>query len=94
MFTSTPIDQVEIQLEGQLEANRHVVSPRCLDDTTMHHYQRQQFEGNRQLPHPMHGSKRSLLLQGMMSQPGHAPVTPIGCDPSPDSGLSRFFRRL
>jgi len=48
VFTSTPFDQVEVQLE----ANEHEVSIRCLDDNTVHHFLRQQFEVNRELPQP------------------------------------------
>jgi hypothetical protein len=50
VFTGTPFDQVEVQLE----ANRHAVTFRCLDDNTVHHVQRQQFAVNGELPRPMH----------------------------------------
>jgi len=50
VFTGTPFDQVEVQLE----ANRNAVTFRCLDDNTVHHFQRQQFEVNGELPRPMH----------------------------------------
>jgi hypothetical protein len=49
IFTCTPFDQVEVQLE----ANRREVSIRCLDDNTVHHFRRQQFEVNGELPQPM-----------------------------------------
>jgi hypothetical protein len=48
VFTGTPFDQVEVQLE----ANGLEVSIRCLDDNTVHHFQRQQFEVNGVLPQP------------------------------------------
>jgi hypothetical protein len=48
VFTSTPFDQVEVQLE----ANEHEVSIRCLDVNTVHHFLRQQFEVNGELPQP------------------------------------------
>ena len=48
VFTSTPFDQVEVQLE----ANCKEVSIRCLDDNTVHHFRRQQFEVNGELPQP------------------------------------------
>ena len=48
VFTSTPFDQVEVQLE----ANGQDVSIRCLDDNTVHHFRRQQFEVNGELPQP------------------------------------------
>jgi hypothetical protein len=48
VFTSTPFDQVE----AQLEANNKEVSIRCLDDNTVHHFRRQQFEVNGELPQP------------------------------------------
>jgi len=48
IFTSTPFDQVEVVLE----ANRSEVAIRCLDGTTVHHFQRQQFEVNGELPQP------------------------------------------
>jgi hypothetical protein len=48
VFTSTPFDQVEVQLE----ANGQEVSIRCLDDNTVHHFRRQQFEVNGELPQP------------------------------------------
>jgi len=48
IFTSTPFDQVEVVLE----ANRSEVAIRCLDATTVHHFQRQQFEVNGELPQP------------------------------------------
>jgi len=48
VFAGTPCDQVEVQLE----ANELEVSIRCLDDNTVHHFQRQQFEVNRALPQP------------------------------------------
>ena len=50
VFTSTPFDQVEVQVE----ASRHEVSFRCLDDNTVHHLQRQHFEVKGALPQPMH----------------------------------------
>lgn len=51
VFSSTPFDQVEVQVE----ANRNHVSFRCLDDNSVHHFPRQNFEVNRELPRPMHG---------------------------------------
>jgi len=48
VFSGTPFDQVEVQLE----ANGHGVSFRCLDDNTVHHFRRQHFEVNRELPQP------------------------------------------
>jgi hypothetical protein len=48
VFTGTPFDQVEVQLE----ANKGEVSIRCLDDNTVHHFRRQQFEVNGELPQP------------------------------------------
>ncbi len=48
VFTSTPFDQVEVQLE----ANSQDVSIRCLADNTVHHFRRQQFEVNGELPQP------------------------------------------
>ena len=48
VFTSTPFDQVEVQLE----ANGQNVSIRCLDDNTVHHFRRKQFEVNGELPQP------------------------------------------
>jgi hypothetical protein len=48
VFTSTPFDQVEVVLE----ANRNSVAIRCLDDNTVHHFRRQQFEVNGELPQP------------------------------------------
>ena len=48
VFNSTPFDQVEVQLE----ANGQDVSIRCLDDNTVHHFRRQQFEVNGELPQP------------------------------------------
>lgn len=48
VFTSTPFDQVEVQVE----ASREDVSFRCLDDNTVHHFQRQRFEINGELPQP------------------------------------------
>lgn len=48
VFTCTPFDQVEVQLE----ANELEVSIRCLDDNTVHHFQKQQFEVNGVLPQP------------------------------------------
>ena len=48
IFTSTPFDQVEVLVE----ANRCEVAIRCLDDNTVHHFQRQQFEVNDELPQP------------------------------------------
>ena len=50
IFTSTPFDQVEVQVE----ANGDEVSIRCLDDNTVHHFLRQQFEVNGELPQPTH----------------------------------------
>lgn len=51
VFTGTPFDQVEVQVE----ASRNDVSFRCLDDNSVHHFQRQHFEVNGELPRPMHG---------------------------------------
>ena len=51
VFTSTPFDQVEVQVE----ASGHEVSFRCLDDNSVHHFQRQHFEVKGELPQPMHG---------------------------------------
>lgn len=48
VFTSTPFDQVEVQLEASSQS----VSIRCLDDNTVHHFRRQQFEVNGELPQP------------------------------------------
>jgi hypothetical protein len=48
VFISTPFDQVEVQLE----ANGQDVSIRCLDDNRVHHFLRQQFEVNGELPQP------------------------------------------
>lgn len=48
VFTGTPFDQVEVQLE----ANELDVSIRCLDDNTVHHFRREQFEVNGELPQP------------------------------------------
>ncbi len=48
VFTGTPFDQVEVAVE----ANRHEVAIRCLDDNTVHHFQREQFEVNGMLPQP------------------------------------------
>jgi hypothetical protein len=48
VFTGTPFDQVEVQLE----ANELEVSIRCLDDNTVHHFRREQFEVNGELPQP------------------------------------------
>ncbi len=48
VFTSTPFDQVEVQLE----ANGQDVSIRCLDNNSVHHFRRQQFEVNGELPQP------------------------------------------
>ena len=48
IFTSTPFDQVEVLVE----ANRREVAIRCLDDNMAHHFQRQQFEVNEELPQP------------------------------------------
>jgi hypothetical protein len=50
VFTGTPFDQVEVQVEE----SRNQVSFRCLDDNSMHHFDRQQFEVNGELPRPMH----------------------------------------
>ena len=50
VFASTPFDQVEVQVE----ASGQDVSFRCLDDNTVHHFQRQQFEVAGNLPQPMH----------------------------------------
>jgi hypothetical protein len=46
VFTSTPFDQVEVVVE----ANGNEVAIRCLDDNTVHHFQRPQFEVNGVLP--------------------------------------------
>ena len=48
VFIGTPFDQVEVQLE----ANELEVSIRCLDDNTVHHFRREQFEVNGELPQP------------------------------------------
>ena len=48
VFTGTPFDQVDVQLE----ANELEVSIRCLDDNTVHHFRREQFEVNGELPQP------------------------------------------
>ncbi len=48
VFTSTPFDQVEVVVE----ANGNEVAIRCLDDNTVHHFQKQQFEVNGVLPQP------------------------------------------
>ena len=48
VFTGTPFDQVEVQLE----ANELDASIRCLDDNTVHHFRREQFEVNGELPQP------------------------------------------
>ena len=48
VFTSTPFDQVEVVVE----ANENEVAICCLDDNTVHHFQRQQFEVNGVLPQP------------------------------------------
>jgi RES domain len=48
VFTGTPFDQVEVAFE----ACRHEVAIRCLDDNTVHHFQRQQFEVAGLLPQP------------------------------------------
>jgi hypothetical protein len=48
IFTSTPFDQVEVLVE----ANRREVAIRCLDENTVHHFQRQHFEVNGELPQP------------------------------------------
>ena len=48
VFTGTPFDQVEVQLE----ANELDVSIRCLDNNTVHHFRREQFEVNGELPQP------------------------------------------
>jgi hypothetical protein len=48
VFTGTPFDQVEVAVE----ANRHEVAIRCLDDNTVHHFQREQFAVNGVLPQP------------------------------------------
>ena len=49
VFTGTPFDQVEVQLE----ANELGVSIRCLDDNTVHHFRREQFEVKGELPQPV-----------------------------------------
>lgn len=49
VFTGTPFDPVEVAVE----ANRHEVAIRCLDDNTVHHFQRDQFEANSVLPQPV-----------------------------------------
>lgn len=46
VFTSTPFDQVDVVVE----ANSNEVAIRCLDDNTVHHFQRAQFEVNGVLP--------------------------------------------
>ena len=48
IFASTPFDQVGVQVE----ASREDVSFRCLDDNTVHHFRRQRFEINGDLPQP------------------------------------------
>lgn len=48
VFTSTPLDQVEVELE----ANDHEVAIRCQDDNTVLHFRREQFEVNGVLPQP------------------------------------------
>ncbi|MBM5817160.1 MAG: RES domain-containing protein [Cyanobacteria bacterium K_Offshore_surface_m2_239] len=48
VFPGTPFDQVEVQLE----ANGREVSIRCLDDNTVHHFRREQFEVKGELPRP------------------------------------------
>jgi hypothetical protein len=48
VFSGTPFDQVEVQLE----ANGHDVSIRCLDDNTVHHFRRHHFEVNGELSRP------------------------------------------
>jgi hypothetical protein len=48
VFTGTPFDQVEVQLE----ANELEISIRCLDVNTVHHFRREQFEVNGELPQP------------------------------------------
>lgn len=50
VFTGTPFDQVEVQVE----ASRNQVSFRCLDDNSLHHFKRQDFEVTGALPRPMH----------------------------------------
>jgi hypothetical protein len=50
LFIGTPFDRVEVQLE----ANRHDVMFRCLDDNTVHYVQRHQFEGNGELARSLH----------------------------------------
>jgi hypothetical protein len=50
VFATTPFDQVDVQVE----ASAHEVSFRCLDDNSVHHFQRQQFELKGKLPQPMH----------------------------------------
>lgn len=49
VFASTPFDQVEVQVE----ASGHEVCFRCLDDNTVHHFERGQFEVNGELPQPL-----------------------------------------
>jgi hypothetical protein len=46
VFTSTPFDQVEVVVE----ANGNEVAICCLDDNTVHHFRRPQFEVNGLLP--------------------------------------------
>jgi len=48
VFTSTPFDQVEVLLE----ANANEIAIRCLDDNTVRHFRREQFEVNGELPQP------------------------------------------
>ena len=50
VFATTPFDQVDVQVE----ASAHEVTFRCLDDNSVHHFQRQQFELKGKLPQPMH----------------------------------------
>lgn len=49
VFSSTPFDQVEVQVE----ASREEVSFRCLDDNTVHHFQREEFTVQGVLPQPV-----------------------------------------
>lgn len=48
VFASTPFDQVDVQTEATVDA----VACRCLDDNSVHHFHRQQFEVNGTLPQP------------------------------------------
>lgn len=48
VFRSTPLDQVEVQMEATADA----VAFRCLDDNSISHFSRQQFEVAGVLPQP------------------------------------------